>query len=672
MTFKILYNGSIANTGAQVPTGAKSVADLTRLLSIEGVKKIAVITKDPGAYRRQQLGAAAVVYPVHESERAMRDLEQTHGTTVYLYDGMCANERRRQQKRGKLPIPNEFVVINQDVCENCGHCGALTNCMSLHKVPTEHGEKTQIHTSSCNLDYSCLGGDCPSFLTVQTKEGTGYRKPRPPRLEAEALPEPPARPTLDQPYHVYIPGVGGTGVITINALLCYAALMDGKRVLSYDQTGAAQKWGPVLSSLVIADADGREGNGDDHRAVWANKVGIGKADLYLAFDVMAGASRANLDRCDPTRTAALVNTSLLPSGEMVRDVNYAAPVEPMRDRIAEYTDPARTVYVGARQHAEALFADYMTTNMFALGSAYQAGLLPLTSESIEGAIRLNGVQVEQNLQAFRYGRLEVVDPARIRVLAEPPKSTFQRERGLALARLRGPSRQAYVALLGRCDHLDDESRRLLAVRIAELIEYQHPEYPQAYVDAVLDVATRDRAMPGEPALTHAVIRNLYKLLAYKDEYEVARLHLKAARRAQTRDLFAEPRKVSYQLHPPLLRAIGLKRKVKLGPWFDPALRVMRDLRGLRGTPLDPFGRAHVRQVERSLVTWYRDLLALTLDHLSPATYPTAVEIAELPDAIRGYEEIKLRNVKSTKARAEALVRRLTEPNPSEVATTVGI
>ncbi|MGH7266131.1 MAG: indolepyruvate ferredoxin oxidoreductase family protein [Candidatus Rokuibacteriota bacterium] len=652
ITFKILYNGSIANTGAQSPVGVKSIPELTRLLEIEGVRRIAVLTKDPEAYRSAALAATAEVHPVAAQARVLRELAETPGVTVFIYDGMCANERRRRQKRGTLPVPNRFVVINPEVCENCGHCGALTNCMSLHKVETEFGPKTQVHTSSCNQDDSCLGGDCPSFVTVETREGTGYRRPSPPALAEDAVPEPARRAGLERPYHVYIPGVGGTGVITINALLCHAALMDGRRVLSYDQLGAAQKWGPVLSSLIVAAAD---------QPLGANKVGAGQADLYLAFDPMAAATRGNLDRCDPARTAAVVNTSLLPSGEMIRNVDFAPPVAAMEEAVARVTDRRRSVAVDARRLAEGLFGDYMTTNVFALGVAYQAGLLPLSSASLEGAIRLNGVQVEPNLQAFRYGRLHVADPERVRALVAPPARRFDEEQAHVRARLSGRSAAAYVSLLDRCAGLDDESRRLLAVRVGELIDYQDARYPEAYVDFVLGVAGRERAaVPGRTELTHAVIRNLYKLLAYKDEYEVARLHLEPAFLAETRGLFVEPRRLVYHLHPPLLRALGLERKLALGPWFTPALRLLRALRGVRGTPLDVFGYAAVRREERRLVPWYTMLVDALLEYLEPRTHGVLVEVAGLPDGIRGYERIKLDSIRTVKRQAETLLARFRE------------
>lgn len=650
ITFKILYNGYIANTGAQESVGGKSIPDLTRLLETEGVKRIAIVTKNPKAYRHAPLARIARVYSVGEHDKVLKDLEREGGVTVYIYDGMCANERRRRQRRGLLPLANEFVVINPEVCEHCGHCGTLTNCMSLHKVATEFGEKTEIHASSCNQDYSCLGGDCPSFVTVETKEGTGYRRPARPLPDAEEMPSPKRKIDLSGPYHIYIPGVGGTGVITVNALLAYAALMEGRRVLSYDQTGAAQKWGPVLSSLVLA-ADGQE--------LAANKVGIAKADLYLAFDLMGGSNPVNLDRCDPERTVSVVNSTLFPSGEMIRNPSVKAPEKAMGEAIARVTRAQHNVFVEARRLAEALFGDYMMTNIFTLGVAYQSGLLPLEAESIEAAIRLNGVQVEQNLQAFRYGRLHVAQPERVREITDSPRRGFEEEGAAARSRLSPKDAEAYDTLLNRCAHLDGEARRMVAIRGAELIEYQNRKYAAAYVDYVLEVAGRERARTqGSHDLTHAVIRYLYKLMAYKDEYEVARLHLKPTFHEQARALFTEPVRLVYHLHPPLLRALGLKRKLALGPWFTPVLRSFYALRWLRHTPLDIFGYAKVRREERRLITWYKELVDTALGYLAPQTHSRIVEIAQLPDEIRGYEQIKLNNLRSVKEKAEKLLASL--------------
>lgn len=652
ITFKILYNGSVANTGAQDAVGGKPVPELTRLLELEGVKRIAVLSKDPAAYQDRLLASNARVHSVEEQEEVLEALAKEKGVTVLIYDGLCANERRRRQKRGRAPLPNTFVVINEEVCEGCGHCGALTNCMSLHPVETEFGRKTRVHTSSCAQDTSCLGGDCPSFLTVETREGTGYRRPSVPEIEPGAIPEPAPRFDPERPFHVYIPGVGGTGVLTLNALLCQAALLDGKRALSYDQTGAAQKWGAVLSSLVIAR---------DRQRLVTNLVGAGKADLYLACDLLAASAPLNLARCDPERTAAVVNTTVLPSGEMVRQVDVSPDFEGMTASILRFAAPARSVTVDARHLAEGLFGDHMTTNVFTLGVAYQSGLLPLTDRAIEAAIRLNDVQVAQNVLAFRYGRLYVAEPARVRRLVDPSPSTFEEERSQMLARLSAANARAYEALLDRCRDLDPETRRLLAIRIGELVEYQDPAYAAVYVDRVLSVAARERAAaPGRGELTQAVARQQYKLMAYKDEYEVARLHLKPSRRDETRALFSDPRRVVYHFHPPLLRALGMKRKLRLGPWFTPALRVLASLRRLRGTAWDAFGYARVRREERRLVPWYETLVDTALDRLSNESHAAVVEIVRVPERIRGYEDIKLASIAAAKAQAEGLLARLVE------------
>jgi indolepyruvate ferredoxin oxidoreductase len=635
MTFKILYNGFVANTGAQEAVGMKSVPDLTRLLELEGVRRIAVVTKEPKRYRDAELGPRTQVRPVDDLAEVQRGLADESGVTVMIYDETCANERRRRQKRGKLPAPNRFVLINEEVCENCGHCGALTNCMSLHKVDTELGPKTQIHQSSCNQDYSCLGGDCPSFVTVETTPGTGLRKPAIERLQPDAVREPPEKASAAAGYRVYIPGVGGTGVITINALLSYAAWMEGKYVLSYDQTGAAQKWGPVLSSLIIADG---------RAALHANKVAAGQADLYLALDLMAAATRVNLDRCDPARSVAVINTDVLPSGEMIRDVWFSPQAERLEDQVARFTRSDRRVSIDARRLAETLFGDYMATNLCAVGAAYQAGLLPLSAESIEAAIRLNGVQVDQNLQAFRYGRLAQAEPGRVQALIEPGRRV----------QAPAPMTDAATRLIERCAGLDPEAQRLLAYRVPELIAYQNAAYAEQYLEFVLKVASR----AGSGEITHAVIRNLYKLMAYKDEYEVARLQLKPGLQEQAQATFASPVKLVYNLHPPLLRALGMKKKLALGPWFRPALGALRAMKGLRGTPLDPFGYAHVRREERRLIGWYRGLVERALARLTAETAPAVLEIACLPDAIRGYEEIKLRTTAAAERRATAVLENL--------------
>lgn len=648
ITFKVLYNGYIANTGAQRPVGQLGIPELTRMLELDGVRKIAVVTKDPKRYRGAHLARIAKVHPDHAHEQALRDLASAGGTTVYFYDETCANERRRQLKRGNLPPRPLWVWIHDAVCEGCGDCGQASNCMSLQRVDTEFGPKTQIHLSSCNQDLSCLQGDCPSFVTVEAPQG--FARPKPPELGPDELPEPVAKVVLRGPYRVYLPGVGGTGVITANAILAFAAWMDGLEALSYDQTGAAQKWGAVLSSLVMAPPGFR---------LWANRVGAGQADLYLALDLIGAVAPANLDRCDPLRTVAVVNTTVLPTGEMVRDPFATVSPEVLEQTVARYTRAADNVYVEGRRLAEALFGDYMATNLFLVGVAYQAGWLPLRASSIEAAIRINGVQVEQNLQAFRYGRLWVHDPQRVRAMVEPPPRGFEEERARWLQKLRGRQADEYVRLLERCADLDEESRRLLAVRVGELVDYQDARYAARYLETVLRAAEREREVVGRTGpLTHAVARFLFKVMAYKDEYEVARLYLREEFWERLRRTFPGYRKLRFHLHPPFLRVLGVKRKVAVGSWVLWGFRLLRAARRLRGTVLDPFGYLQVRREERQLVDWYRSLVDRALVVLNPQNYPQVVELVNAPDRIRGFEDVKRRHAAKAVERAEELLAEL--------------
>jgi indolepyruvate ferredoxin oxidoreductase len=643
ITFKILFNGAVANTGAQAPVGEKTVEELVNLLALEGVRRIVVLTQTPETYRRMQVPAVAQVCDVDELEAASRELRETPGVTVLIYDGTCANERRRRQKRGKAATRTRFVVVNEDVCENCGDCGALTNCMSLGKVDTEFGVKTQIHQSSCNQDQTCIKAECPSFVTFEAEPGTGIHKPKARPIDV-ALPEPNYPRTLAHPYHIYSPGVGGTGVLTLNAILAQAAAFDGKRVLSYDQTGAAQKWGAVLSSLIVAEPE---------HDVAANKIGAGKADLYLALDLLAAADPINLDRCDPESTVAVINTSLLPSGEMIRDIHFSVTPLLLIEAIRAVTRKDTDVRLAARAIAEGAFGDHMMTNLVTLGAAYQAGLIPVSAASIEDAIRLNGVAVEDNLLAFNYGRLAFYDSAALFAQIGAQEPLADRLDG---ARESEGSRK----LVECCAGLDVEAQRLLRTRIPDLCAYQNAAYAARYVNAVLLFAERERSVYGKDgALTRALIRSMHKLMAYKDEYEVARLYVDGAFGARSRALFSSPRKMWYNLHPPILRTLGLKRKVRIGSWFTPVLRMMASAKGLRGTPWDIFGYAKVRRVERELIVWYEEIVANVIARLSTSNLAVSQELLELPDSIRGYEDVKLGNVTRAQLKAKELLAKLT-------------
>ena len=664
MTFKLLFNGSLANTGAQPAPGQHGLAALTRGLESEGVACVVICTKEPRRYRGERLGADVRIRDADDLTDVARELEDVPGVSVMIYDESCANERRRQIKRGLRQAPTEHVLINERVCENCGDCGAKSNCMSLQKVPTEFGDKTQIHTSSCNDDYACVKGECPSFATVKVAPGSGYRKPAAPRLDAAELVEPPSTGPLMEPFHLYMPGVGGTGVLSANAILAFAAVLDGHRVVSFDQTGAAQKWGSVLSSLVVVPDDPGDRQAPAKAAVYVNKVGKARADLYLALDEVGSVTAVNLDRCSPTRTATVINTDLFPTGEMVRDVRHVVDVGSMRESIARYVKPDGVHMVPARGIAEKLFGDYMMTNLVAVGAAYQAGLLPLSAEAVEGAINLNGVAVDSNVQAFRYGRLWAHDPDRVTRLIDPPAPDFREERARRAAGLGSRRRQGYLRLNRKVDEtgLDDETRRLLAVRLAELVDYQSEAWAARYLDVVTHVRAREEeALPGQTEVTTAVIRNLYQLMAYKDEYEVARLYLQAEWRQQVNDTFESPVSVSFNLQPPLFRKLGRDGKVRMGKWFIPVFGALKAGRRLRGTPADPFALQASRREERELIAWYSDVLDQAIPRLRPLTAATVLALAELPDMIRGYEQVKSRNAAEARTRATQLIESLDRP-----------
>ena len=639
ITYKILYNGAVAMTGGQNAAGALPIPALSRRLEAEGVKKIIITSDDTAKYSGTSIAGNAEVWHRDRLLEAQSVLAATRGVTVLIHDQHCAAEKRRLRKRGKMVDPQTRVFINERVCEGCGDCGKKSNCLSVQPLDTEFGRKTAIHQSSCNKDYSCLLGDCPSFMTVEGAGAGAKRERRLTPLEAE-LPEPSLKVPAEG-FALHMMGIGGTGVVTINQILGTAAMLDGRHVRGLDQTGLSQKGGPVVSDLKLASATIES----------ANKVSAGSADLYLGFDLLVATDPVNLDKAESGRTIAVVSTSQIPTGQMVVDTAVHFPeLSSMLMSIDRVTRKDPNVYLDAQAIAEGLFGDHMAVNPIMLGAAYQAGALPVSAASIEKAIRLNGVSVEMNLLAFRWGRMAVVD--RIQVEAAVAQATTRAtEQPVALSAVA----QALVDRVGASGEL----RRLLEIRVPELIAYQNAAYAGEYVDFVARVAQveAERA-PGQRGLAEAAARYLHKLMAYKDEYEVARLHLDAAVQAQLQSKFGPKVRIYWHLHPPLLRALGLKKKIRLGSWFTPAFRLLAAMKGLRGTRLDVFGYAAIRQVERALIEEYRQHLETALVRLSPVTHDLAVKLAELPDEIRGYEHIKMENVERFRDRAQQLIAQI--------------
>jgi len=607
MTYKLLYNSAVAMTGGQRPASGMTVPQIVSVLLAEGVARVIVTTEDLGRYRRVKMPRGVAVWDRSRIAEAQRVLAATPGVTVLVHDQECATEKRRKRKRGTIAQPQTRVFINERICEGCGDCGRKSNCLSVQPVPTEFGRKTRVHQSSCNVDYSCLDGDCPAFMTVRESPGR-LRAAGIEAITPEELPAP--RPVVDpDSFGIRLTGVGGTGVVTVSQVLATAGLIAGWHTRSLDQTGLAQKGGAVVSDVRFSRSAPPP----------TNKLGTGECDLYLGCDLLVASDPKNLAVTAPDRTVAVVSVAEVPTGPMVSDPALAFPdrtvvSQPILDRVRD-----GSVLLDVRQIVLGLFGDDQFANVFLVGAGFQTGALPLPPDAIEEAIRVNGVAVEKNLQAFRRGRQYVADPSALLAAA-----------GLDRPAAAGPS-------------LD----RLIRTRADDLTAYQDRAYARRYLDVVERVrAAEQDKTPGSTALTEAVARYLYKLMAYKDEYEVARLALEPSLGAGLEAEFGPGARASWRLHPPVLRALGLKRKVALGPWFVPAFRVLRAMHSLRGTPMDPFGRTRVRVVERELIEEYLGLVDHLLARLSPATAALAVQLAELPDGVRGYEDTKLRNVES--------------------------
>ncbi|MBN6039064.1 indolepyruvate ferredoxin oxidoreductase family protein [Amycolatopsis sp. 195334CR] len=611
MTYKLLYNDAVAMTGGQQAIGRLSVPEITRLLATEGVRRIIVTADDPAKYRGVTLDPIASVRHRDEFAEAEAELAAIDGVTVLIHDDRCAAEERRLRKRGKLPTPAEKVVINERVCEGCGDCGDQSTCLSVQPVATEFGRKTRIHQPSCNSDFSCLKGDCPSFLLVEP--GTVNRSVPPLPV---VLTEPEPRFDDDQTL-IRMPGIGGTGVVTASQILQMAAHMDGRFAAGLEQVGLAQKGGPVVSDVRIAKQPVRG----------ALRASRGTADVLIGFDVLGAAELANLATARSGRAVAVLNTAIMPTAAMISGrVPLPGTADEAVGRIAAAVGDV--VAIDAQALAEALFGDHMPANMVLLGAAYQAGCLPVSAESMEEAIRLNGAAVEKTLAAFRWGRAAVLDPVAVREAAHPQ-----------------------VAVV-RTEGLDE----VLAVRVDDLTGFQDEVLAGRYAAEVRRVAALADPVDPDGRIAVAYARGLHRLLAYKDEYEVARLHLDPDEKARRDNEFGPDAKVSVLLHPPVLRALGMKNKIRLaGRTADVAFRGLRAMKGLRGTAFDVFGYAKVRRVERRLVAEYQEFLRIALERLTADNLDRVVAIAELAEEVKGYEEIKLASIERFRAKAaEAL------------------
>ena len=648
ITYKILYNDAVAMTGGQQvgerPEG-HSVAQIAHSLRAEGVTRLVVVTDEPEKYQGRTHPANAAraghaellddlppgieVFHRDALDRIQRELRGTPGCTALIYDQTCATEKRRRRKRGKLATPARTVLINELVCEGCGDCGEASNCLSVEPAETEFGRKRRINQNSCNKDFSCVNGFCPSFVTI---EGGALKRPKKEkRGDLSALPPipEPGLPALDAAWGIVVAGVGGTGVITIGSLLGMAAHLEGKGVVTQDAAGLAQKGGATWSHVQIARRP---------EDIHTTKVDLAKADLVIGCDAIVAANPATLAVMQPGRTFVALNTHGTPAAAFVHNPDWQFPSQGCEDAIAAAVGRELLGVFDAERAATALLGDSIYTNPLILGYAWQMGRVPLSHAALMRAMELNGVQVENNQAAFEWGRRCAHDLAAVQALYRTAQVIeFVKKPGLA---------------------------EIVARREEFLTGYQSAAYAAEYRAFVDKVRAAEENLGRGLHLTEAVARYLFKLMAYKDEYEVARLHTDAAFTQQIADMFEGDYRIVHHLAPPTLAAKndrGEPVKKAYGPWMRRAMGWLARCKGLRGTALDPFGRTEERRTERALIQEYRVCIDELLAGLTAERLALALEIARIPEEIRGYGHVKARHLQAARARWAALMQRWRAP-----------
>ncbi|WP_288580052.1 indolepyruvate ferredoxin oxidoreductase family protein [uncultured Methylobacterium sp.] len=627
ITYKILFNDAVAMTGGQPHEGGLTVDRIAAQVRAEGVERIALVTDEPDKY------PSTVSWPhgltIHhrdELDAVQRELATVPGVSVMIYDQTCASEKRRRRKRNAYPDPDKRVIINELVCEGCGDCSVQSNCVAVQPVETEFGRKRRIDQSSCNKDFSCVKGFCPSFVTVHGAKPRSKPAGVPVATDASpdaGIPEP-AIPAIDGTYNLIVTGVGGTGVVTVGAILGMAAHLEGKGLGMIDMAGLAQKGGAVFSHVRLANHQ------EDIHAI---RVGAGAADLVLGCDLVVSGNRKVLSAIAKGRTHLVVNTAEVMPGEFTRRPDFSLPAERIKRAIREAAGSEHADFTDATSLAVSLLGNALAANMFMLGYAWQRGRVPLSRDAILKAIELNREAVAMNRAAFAWGRRAAAFPETMRAVEAPAPD------------------------------LAPDLDGVIAKRVAFLTAYQDAAYADRYAKAVSAVRAREAAIvPGQSALTDAAARSLFRLMAYKDEYEVARLYTDGSFQAQVQRTF-EGENLRYEFHlaPPLLArrdpATGRPRKMTFGPWMMTAFGMLARMKRLRGTALDPFGYTRERREERRLVQDFEALLTEIARDLTPANHAAAVGLAGLPQRIRGYGPVKARNLEAVRAEEAALLAR---------------
>jgi len=615
ITYKILYNDAVAMTGGQALDGPISVGRMAEQLLAEGVAKVEVVSEDPGAYGAGDLPAQVRARHRDELDRVQRELKARPGTTAIIYEQTCAAEKRRRRKRGRMDDPEVRVFINEAVCEGCGDCSVQSNCMSILPKPTAFGIKREIDQSACNKDLTCLKGFCPAFVTVR---GGSLRKPDAARIAPERLENlPPPATEAREAQAVMVAGIGGTGVVTVGAILAMAAHLEGRGASVFDVTGLAQKNGAVYSHIRIADADQELG---------PQRLGAGEADLVLAFDMMAAADPQAMKTLEAGRSILIGNAAVAPGAAFQFAASEAGLPDrtAILDRLAARAGPGQSHMIDGTRIAKAACGDTIAINMMMVGYAFQLGALALSADAIERAIELNGVAVAFNLRAFRVGRLAALDPG------------FSAE-------MTGEATQAH----GAGD---------TAFHAGLVAAYHDARWAERYTRTLARL-TDAEARAGVTGLAEAAAPVLSRLMRYKDEYEVARLLTDPAFDQRLAGTFDGARRIEFNLAPPILSRpdprTGRPAKRAFGPWLRPALKVLARFRRLRGTWADPFGKTEERRAERELIGWYEGLIERCARDVSADTARAWRDILATPDAIRGFGPVKAANEARVRADVDA-------------------
>jgi indolepyruvate ferredoxin oxidoreductase len=618
ITYKILYNSAVAMTGGQPVDGELDVPALSRELSAEGAKRIVVVSDDPGKYGADAgLAPGVTVRHRDELDAVQRELREVAGATVIIYDQACATKKRRERKRGTMPDPGKRVIINELVCEGCGDCSVQSNCLAVQPVETEFGRKRTINQDTCNKDFSCVKGFCPSFVTV---EGGRLKKPAARSRQQRSAPVDiplPTLPSAASARRIVVAGVGGTGIVTIGQVLGMAAHLEGKAVITQDATGMAQMGGATWSHIQIADRP---------EGLHATKVDTGMADLVIVCDSVVGAGKATLATMYPERTFVVLNSHATPTAAFVKNPDWQAQPDDHAAKIRAAVGAGQIGMLDAERLAIGLLGQSIFANLMMLGYAWQMGRVPLSHEAIMRAIELNNVQIDSNKAAFEWGRACAHNPASMALESAP----------------------AQTITLSRRPSLEE----LVGKRVEFLVAYQDTAYAEQYRRFVERVRAAERPLGGT-RLTETVARYLFKLMAYKDEYEVARLHTDAAFINQVNTMFEGDYKLVHHMAPPLLAKKNEKGelvKQAFGRWMRGALHLTAKCKGLRGTAFDPFGYSAERREERRLIAEYRQCIEELLGKLEPEKLALAVEIASLPEEIRGYGHVKARHLAAARVK----------------------